>query len=95
LESSAHLTPHPTKGLAPEMSPKDGKYPLPSEGNDRGICPLPHGTPCKGVEELPAPPLGLEKIGLELAKTWGMPIVDIPNEKSFETNDDDGVTLMG
>jgi hypothetical protein len=48
---------------------KDGKAPLPSEGKDGGICPLPHGTPCKGVEELPTPPLGLEKIRLELAET--------------------------
>jgi hypothetical protein len=50
---------HLKKGLALE----DGKDPLPSEGNDRDP---PHGTTCKGFEELSAPPLRLENIKLEL-----------------------------
>jgi hypothetical protein len=45
--------------------------------------PLPHGTPYKGVEELPALKLGFIKIRVELAGTCGMSIVNIPNDKSI------------
>jgi hypothetical protein len=49
------------KGLSLEKSLEDGKYPLPKEGFDGGICPPPR-KPCKGVEELLALKLGFRNV---------------------------------
>jgi hypothetical protein len=47
--------------------------------------PPPHEKPYNGVEEFPPVKLGFWKTGLELARIFGMAIVDTLNEKTLET----------